>query len=136
MPHWWVDTSRLKRILLIASVITAVIAAVTAIANTLKAGESYWIATRGFVSEKLESTKAQIAMDFSKTTSRQIDIQIRQEEAERDRIEDKIAEAELQLKRSPGISDEIRNTMGDQIRRWQRSLNAIDEQVRKLQKEK
>lgn len=112
--------------------IGAVIAAFSSflvLMNQLEAGEPYWVATRGFVSEKVEMAQASLA-------KRVIDTQITIERAERRRIETQMRDREILLQQNSTAPDGLRRVILDQISELKQQFSDTSGRIDALERER
>lgn len=129
LSTWWQTSTTLKKVRVVALTITAVIGALVAVGGVMQAGEAYWPATRGHVTEKIEQSTGRIM-------SRMLDTQIVVENGERRRIEDKIADRELLLRSNPNLTDQMRAIIDEQLREWRRELSQANNRIDDLNRER
>lgn len=130
---WWNELAFSKRITAWAIMISAVIAAIFAVANVLQAGEPHWIATRYFVREQIAqaSAKYNAAQTRLDRTQTQIETQVLQSRV--DAIKAKINDRELLLQKQEGPF-EYRQLVQEQVANYKEQLSQVNEQLRNLRR--
>lgn len=133
----WFGPPSPKRVAGIAGVIVAVFAALTALSNALGVAEPYWVVTRGYMRDHVETIAKKQEISLAGAETRQIGIEIRIEDSERRRIRAKIADLELELKKNPSAPEGLRRAIEDQINEQRQELDykdAVVNDLRRLQR--
>lgn len=138
--HWLLAMSIAKRVSILAGAIGAVMAAIVATASALKIAEPYWVATRAFVRDAVAGSEykasaaiaAQSAV-LDKISRRQVEYQLRSEQAEQRRIEDTIAAK--QFLREAATSDALRQSLDTELRRLSSELRDTSAVIDKLERD-
>lgn len=135
-PAWFASLPFYKRLTVIATAITAVLGALMAISNAMGLAEPYWVATRGFVAEKIEAAVqvgiGETRKQLGEAKHRQIGIEIRIETGEKRRLQGRIADLELELRRNPEAPESLRRLIEEQIRQHRDDLANSEANIREL----
>jgi hypothetical protein len=105
-----------------------IIASSIGVLNQLAIAEPYWPATRSFVEEK-------IIKATSKLETRQIATQIYLANSEYARIQNELANKQVLLEQNPTMPQGVRDSIQEQIRALQRTLEATRNQLDDLRRE-
>lgn len=128
---WWDSIGFYKKITAIAAMITAVLAAMFAVANALQAGEPHWLATRGFVREYIAQASAKYTADQQQLKVQQTQTEIQVLQGRIDTIKAKISDRELLLQKQEGPF-EYRQLVQEQINSYKDVLDRLNEQLKQL----
>lgn len=120
-----------KRITVVATMVTAVIAAAFAIANALQAGEPHWVATRSFVRDTIVTVQARYDKRQQELQSQQIQTEIQVLRGRIEQMRSKIADRELLLQKQEGPA-EYRQLVQEQVADYKNTLALLNDQLAKL----
>lgn len=135
MTDWsFSGASPAKRVFMIATLVSVATAAILGGANVAQLGEPYWVATRGFVSYKLQEATAETKATLKDATTRSITIEIRIEDGARRQIKNKIGELELELEKNPNTPESLRRLIQQQIDQHKEDLGSKEETIRNLRR--
>lgn len=122
-----------KRITIMATMITTVIAAAFAIANALQAGEPHWIATRSFVRDTVTMVQARYDERQQKLQTQQIQTEIQVLQGRIESMRSKIADRELLLQKQEGPAD-YRRLVEEQVADYKNTLARLNDLLVELRK--
>lgn len=123
-----------KKVAGVAGAIIAVFTVITMISNTMGVAEPYWVVTRGYMRDHVESIAKKQETSLAEASTRQIGIEIRIEDESRRRIRSKIADLELELKKNPDAPEGLRRAIQDQIAEQKQELEYKDSVVNDLRR--
>lgn len=115
---WWLGTP-LQRFTMICGAVSASAAAIVAIMHFGQVAEPYWVATRSFTRELVQSSEKTNTQQF-------IALQIATKESSRDNTQAQIDRLEYELKKNPDSADSIRQILTEQIRRYSDQLRILN----------
>ena len=115
----WPLYSPIKRLTLIATLISAVTAAIIAVMNLTSTLEPKWIATRGFVREQIQTAE-------QNTGTRLLSLEIAQKESARDAAQAKLDGLEFELRKNPDAPESLKQILNDQIRRYSEQVRVLN----------
>lgn len=132
---WWDQLAVSRRLTVFATTITAVFAAVIAVANALNAGEPYWLASRDFVRSQVAVAVDQVDRTQQQLKTRQVqtELQILQGRIEQTRA--KIADRELLVQKPEGAPPEYKRLITQQVDEFKDQLKILDSQLDDLRRE-
>ena len=132
---WWDRLAFSKRLTLYATTITAVLAAVLAVANALSAGEPYWLASRDFVRVQVSTATSQIERSQQQMKTRQVqtEVQIIQGRIEQTRA--KISDRELLIEKPEGAPPEYKRLITQQVDDFKDQVKLLESQLDDLRRE-
>jgi len=132
---WWDQLAAAKRLTVYATAITAVLAAVIAMANALNAGEPHWVATRQFVRSQVELAAGGIdrTQQHLKTRLVQTEVQIVQGRIEQTRA--KISDRELLVEKPEGAPPEYKRLITQQVDEFRDQIKILEGQLDDLRRE-
>ena len=132
---WWDQLAFSKRLTLYATTITAVLAAVIAVANALSAGEPYWLASRDFVRTQVAVAAGQIDHTQQQLKTRQVrtEVQILQGRIEQTRA--KISDRELLIEKPEGAPPEYKRLVTQQVEEFKDQIKLLESQLDDLRRE-
>jgi len=131
---WWDRLAVYKRITLFATMISAVIAALFAVANVLQAGEPHWIATRSFVRMTVAETSSKIAQSENQLKTRQVQTELQVLQGRVEAIKSKISDRELLLQQPDG-PPQYKNLISQQVDEFKERLKILQAQTDDLRRE-
>lgn len=132
---WWDQLAFSKRLTLYATTITAVLAAIIAVANALSAGEPYWLASRDFVRAQVSTATSQIERSQQQMKTRQVqtEVQIIQGRIEQTRA--KISDRELLIEKPEGAPPEYKRLITQQVDDFKDQVKLLESQLDDLRRE-
>lgn len=119
--------SLVQKISLVGAAVTIAVGA-TGILNQLAIAEPYWFAQRYYVEEK-------ISLATSKIESRLLATQIYLANSEYARIQNELANKQVLFEQNPTMPQGVRDSIQEQVRSLQRSLEATKNQLDDLRRE-
>lgn len=142
--EWLTKLSLIKQISIYATAVSTVIAASFAVGSVMQAGETHWLATRGFVRDTVkiavddsvrrdEERDKKVDQLFGKIEHRQARGELTTLRGQRDAIKSKIGDRELLLQQDgpEAYKKLIRDQIVDYTDQWRR----LEQRIEALQKE-
>lgn len=104
---------------MICGAVSASAAAIIAIMHFGQVAEPYWVATRSFTRELVQTAEKTNTQQF-------LALQIATKESSRDNTQAQIDRLEYELKKNPDSADSIRQILTEQIRRYSDQLSILN----------
>lgn len=132
---WWVNSAAWVRMATILGGVGTAILALAVIANAMQAGESHWIATRGFVRGEVQQAQARATQTEEALKKRQAKTELQVVEGRLDAAKSKIRDLGLLLQKDPTGQPEYRRAIEEQIGDYNDKAKRLQSQVDDLERE-
>ena len=132
---WWDQLAVSKRLTIYATTITAVLAAVIAVANALSAGEPYWVASREFVRSQVANAADLIDRNQQQLRSRQVRTEVQILQGRIEQTKAKISDRELLLQKPEEAPPEYKRLVIQQVDDFKDQIKSLEYQLDGLRRE-
>jgi len=132
---WWDQIAVSKRITIYATTITAVLAAIIAVANALSTGEPHWVATRQFVRSQVALATDQIDRTQQQLRTRQVQTEVQIVQGRIEQTRAKISDRELLVEKPEGAPPEYKRLITQQVDEFRDQIKILEGQLDDLRRE-
>lgn len=132
---WWDQLAFSRRLTIYATTVTAVLAAIIAVANALSAGEPHWVATREFVRTQVSTATEQVERSQQQLKRRQVQTEVQILTGRIEQTRAKIADRELLIQKPEGAPPEYKRLITQQVEEFKDQLKLLEAQLDDLRRE-